>query len=83
MTWEAKQAYIAMTTLLYGSASLGINSTPIEGFDESTMDKILGLDNYGLKSILIVTLGYDAADDHNAARPKSRLPLDKVVWEMK
>ena len=83
LTWEAKQAYIAMTTLLYGSASLGINSTPIEGFEEETMDKILGLDNYGLKSVLLVTLGYDAADDHNATRPKSRLPLDKIIWEMK
>ena len=47
------------------------------------MDKILGLDNYGLKSVLLVTLGYAAANDHNATRPKSRLPLDKIIWEMK
>lgn len=83
VTWEEKQAYIAMATLLYGSASLGINSTPIEGFDERRLDKLLGLDNYGLRSVLVVTLGYDAEDDHNATRPKSRLPLEKVIWDMK
>lgn len=40
LNWESKQAYIAMTTLLYGAASLGIDSTPIEGFDEEKMDKL-------------------------------------------
>ena len=39
LNWETKQAYIAMTALLYGAASLGIDSTPIEGFDEDKMDK--------------------------------------------
>lgn len=46
LNWETKQAYIAMTALLYGAASLGIDSTPIEGFDENKMDKLLNLDNY-------------------------------------
>lgn len=49
-----------MTALLYGAASLGIDSTPIEGFDEDKMDKLLNLDNYGVHSVLVVTLGYDA-----------------------
>lgn len=50
LNWETKQAYIAMTALLYGAASLGIDSTPIEGFDEDKMDKLLNLDNYGVHS---------------------------------
>ena len=58
-----------MTALLYGAASLGIDSTPIEGFDEDKMDKLLNLDNYGVHSVLVVTLGYDAEDDHNRTRP--------------
>lgn len=62
LNWETKQAYIAMTALLYGAASLGIDSTPIEGFDEDKMDKLLNLDNYGVHSVLVVTLGYDAED---------------------
>lgn len=42
-----------MTALLYGAASLGIDSTPIEGFDEDKMDKLLNLDNYGVHSVLV------------------------------
>lgn len=82
LNWESKQAYIAMTTLLYGAASLGIDSTPIEGFDEEKMDKLLNLDNYGAHSVLVVTLGYDAEDDHNRTRPKSRLEQSKIFFDL-
>ncbi len=83
LTWEEKQAYIALAVALYGAASLGIDSTPIEGFDKLAMDKLLGLNNYGLRSVLLVTLGYDAADDANRTRPKSRLPLDFLFHDIK
>lgn len=82
LNWETKQAYIAMTALLYGAASLGIDSTPIEGFDEDKMDKLLNLDNYGVHSVLVVTLGYDAEDDHNRTRPKSRLEQSKIFFDL-
>ena len=82
LNWETKQAYIAMTALLYGAASLGIDSTPIEGFDENKMDKLLNLDNYGVHSVLVVTLGYDAEDDHNRTRPKSRLEQSKIFFDL-
>ena len=71
-----------MTALLYGAASLGIDSTPIEGFDEDKMDKLLNLDNYGAHSVLVVTLGYDAEDDHNRTRPKSRLEQSKIFFDL-
>ena len=32
---------------------------------QDKMDKLLNLDNYGVHSVLVVTLGYDAEDDHN------------------
>lgn len=82
LNWEKKQAYIAMTTLLYGAASMGIDSTPIEGFDEDAMDKVLNLDLFGARSVLVVTLGYDAENDHNRTRPKSRLPEDKIFYNL-
>lgn len=82
LNWETKQAYIAMTALLYGAASLGIDSTPIEGFDEDKMDKLLNLDNYGVHSVLVVTLGYDAEDDLNRTRPKSRLEQSKIFFDL-
>ncbi len=82
-TWEEKQAYIAMTTLMYGASSMGIDSTPIEGMDVKAMDKLLQLRNYGLHTVLLVTLGYDAKDDNNRTRPKSRFATEDLFSEMK
>lgn len=84
LNWETKQAYIAMTALLYGAASLGIDSTPIEGFDEDKMDKLLNLDNYGVHSVLVVTLGYDAAEQEAVLGRKrlSHIERSGVISQM-
>ena len=74
--WTAKQTYIAMTALLYAAAARGIDSTPIEGMDFAKTDEVLNLKAENLRSVMIVTLGYRAADDSNALRPKSRLSSD-------
>ncbi len=77
--WTARQTYLAMAALLYGAASLGIDSTPIEGMDYEKCDEILKLKDKSLRSVGIVTLGYRAEDDSNAKRPKSRLQKDRVI----
>lgn len=43
------------------------------------MDEILGLEAKGLRTVVALSLGYRSANDSNATRPKSRLPLDEVV----
>lgn len=80
--WAGKQAYIAQGFLLYTAAALGIHSTPIEGWDADKVDEILGLREKGMHAQYAVALGYGAADDHNAARPKSRWALAKVRPDM-
>lgn len=78
-TWNEKQAYIALGTLLLGVEALGINATPIEGILTEELDSILGLSNQGLHSIVAVTLGYSKdTDDYNASLPKSRLPEEEI-----
>lgn len=78
-TWNEKQAYIALGTLLLGVEALGINATPIEGILTEELDSILGLSNKGLHSIVAVTLGYSKdTDDYNASLPKSRLPEEEI-----
>jgi nitroreductase/dihydropteridine reductase len=77
--WTAKQTYLAMAALLYGAASLGIDSTPIEGMDYEKCDEILKLKEKSLRSVGIVTLGYRAKDDSNAKRPKSRLDKESII----
>ena len=78
LNWETHQAYIAMGFLLYAASGMGINATPIEGLDMEAMDRILKLDEQGLKTVYCVSLGYGDPSDANAVRPKSRLPLQEV-----
>ena len=81
-TWASRQAYIAMGFLLFAATQKGIDSTPLEGFDPAKLDEILGLRAKGLRSVCAVSLGYRAANDSNAARPKSRLAADRVIFEI-
>lgn len=79
VSWEARQAYIAMGFLMLATAERGIDSTCLEGIDMAKMDEILGLEAKGLRTVVALSLGYRSANDSNATRPKSRLPLDEVV----
>lgn len=40
--WACKQSYIALGNMLTTAAMLGIDSTPIEGFDGEALDALLG-----------------------------------------
>ncbi len=55
--WMAKQTYIAMGTALLAAAEQGVDSTPMEGFNPAAVDEVLGLNEKGLKSVLILALG--------------------------
>ncbi len=58
----AKQAYIALGTALTAAAFEEVDSTPIEGFDPTALDKILGLREKGLRSCVIMAVGYRQED---------------------
>lgn len=74
--WASKQAYIALGTALIAAAELKIDSTPMEGFDATKFDALLGLPEKGLKSVVALAIGYrDQANDHFATLKKVRLPL--------
>ena len=76
--WASHQAYIALGTLVYAAAGMGIDSTCIEGLDFAKMDEILGLRGKGLRTVVAAALGYRAANDGNASRPKSRLDAKEI-----
>jgi nitroreductase/dihydropteridine reductase len=59
----AKQAYIAFSQAITAAAFQGIDTTPLEGFDPAAVDKILGLEAKGLKSCVMLPLGYRDADN--------------------
>ena len=54
----ARQAYIALGVALVAAAEQEVDSTPMEGFDPATVDKILGLKERGLRSVVLLPLGY-------------------------
>jgi nitroreductase len=60
----AKQAYIGLGTALIAAAFEEVDATPMEGFDPAGIDEILGLKARGLRSAVILALGYrDTAQD--------------------
>jgi len=68
--WAARQAYIALGHALVAAASEQIDATPMEGFDPDGLDEILGLNEKGLRSVVIMTLGYRDAENDVLARAK-------------
>ena len=58
----AKQAYIALGTAIIAAAYEGVDTTPIEGFDPAAVDKILGLREKGLRSVVMLPVGYRDTD---------------------
>ncbi|MGB3065600.1 NAD(P)H-dependent oxidoreductase [Sphingobacterium thalpophilum] len=78
--WAARQAYIALGTALVAAAELKVDSTPMEGFDAAKFDALLKLREQGLRSVVILALGYrDAENDHFAQLKKVRLDLTEFA----
>jgi len=82
--WAAKQSYIGLGTALIAAAELQVDSTPMEGFDPIRFDEVLKLKEKGLKSVVLLALGYrDAPNDWNVNLKKVRLPKEEFVVELK
>lgn len=54
----AKQAYIAFSHAITAAAFEGVDCTPLEGFDANAADEILNLKEKGLRSCVMLPLGY-------------------------
>ena len=71
-TWVSKQAYIALGFGLVTAAVLGLDACPMEGFSAADFDRILDINKLGLKSKVIMAVGYRSDDDHYAHLAKVR-----------
>lgn len=81
--WSAKQAYIALGTALAAAAEQKVDACPMEGFDAAQFDEILGLTEKGLKSVVIMPVGFRAADDATAQYIKVRKPESELFHFVK
>ena len=58
----AKQAYIAFSQAITAAAYEGVDATPLEGFSADKLDEILDLRAKGLRSAVMLAIGYRDAD---------------------
>ena len=76
----AKQAYIAFAEALTAAAFEGVDTTPMEGFDADAVDQILGLREKGLRSAVLLPMGYRKDDaDWLVNLVKVRKPMEDLV----
>lgn len=79
----ARQAYIALGIALVAAAEQEVDSTPMEGFDPDAVDAILGLKERGLRSVVLMPLGYrDESGDWLLPMSKVRKSRDTIVTEV-
>ncbi len=76
----AKQTYIAFMSAMTQAHLEGVDSVPMEGFDANELDKILKLREKGLRSTLLLPLGYRNADnDWLVNLKKVRKPMSELI----
>jgi len=79
----AKQAYIAFSQAVAAAAFEGLDTTPMEGFDPAALDELLGLREKGLRSCVLLPVGYrDAERDWLVNLKKVRKSREDLVTEM-
>jgi nitroreductase len=79
-THAAKQAYIALGTTMVAAAYEKVDCTPMEGFSADKVDEILGLREKGLRSTVLLPIGYRKEDtDWLVNLVKVRKPMEDLV----
>jgi nitroreductase len=79
----ARQAYIGLGTALIAAAEEQVDATPMEGFDPKAVDTVLNLKERGLRSVVLLPLGYRAEEgDWLAKLQKVRRGRDGFVTEV-
>ena len=77
--WMKEQVYLALGGLLRFCAVEGIDACPMEGFAPTEYDRILGLEEKGLGSVVVCPVGYRSATDKYASLAKVRYSSEVVV----
>ncbi len=78
-SWATKQAYLTMGNLLTVCAVEGVDTCPMEGFSPKQYDELLDFETKGLKSVLVMPIGYRAEDDMFASFKKVRKTVEESI----
>lgn len=81
-TWTARQTYIALGNLLSAAADLKIDTCPMEGFDSSQFNEMLGLSKRGLNAAVLVAVGYRSKEDKTQHYKKVRKAKENLITHL-
>lgn len=82
-THAAKQAYISFGAAIIAAAFEEVDSTPMEGFSPEAVDEILNLKEKGLRSVLLLPIGYrDTENDWLVNLTKVRKSKEDFITEL-
>lgn len=78
-SWMEHQVYLSLGYFLSACASMGLDTTPMEGINRKAYEQILNKDGYA--PLFAVTVGHADLNDptHPTVFPKSRFDLEEVV----
>jgi len=76
--WLSNQVYIALGVAISMCASLGVDCTPMEGFENAKYDKILGLHNDNQRSVVVLTIGKRSEHDSTSQMKKVRKSITQL-----
>lgn len=79
----AKQAYIVFSQAITAAAFEQVDATPMEGFDANALDEILNLKEKGLRSCVLLPLGYrDTENDWLVNLKKVRKSREDLITKV-
>ncbi len=80
--WMVNQLYLTLGALLTVCAVENIDACPIEGFEPKKYDALLGLEEKGLESVIVLPVGYRDESDFFINLKKVRRGVEELVVEI-
>ena len=75
--WMEKQTYMAVGLTMMAAAELGVDATPLEGFDPASVDMAFKIRETGHTTTVLLALGYPDPDKQYS-NPISRFDADQL-----
>jgi nitroreductase len=75
--WATKSTSLACQNLMIAAEALGMNTCPMEGFDNRRLSRYLDLSDRHHEIVMVIALGKKSSDYHEP--PQWRRPLDRTV----
>src|SRR5690606_14585625 len=80
--WMVNQLYLTLGALLTVCAMENIDACPIEGFEPKKYDELLGLDEKGLESVIVLPVGYRDESDFFINLKKVRRGVEELTIQI-